>query len=274
MKAVLLALASFAGLCFSVPMAITNRQRAVSADKAFVAGKHVWTAREQSAFPQCDLSRASQPVAPTPLPSPDPSIVLREVVIGRGIQVCPLPDASMLGYLRVPQNYTCSSSSASVTPTTIGAVASLFNASCVAAISPDILSILPRLALQLPYPEPLGRPLAVQQLQPSTFDLSGHHYFITNTTPVFDLSSSNLGFVVAHKAASSNAPVNATKGPNDIGDGAVPWLYLTATAATVGPVKEVFRLNTAGGMPPETCLGMPPTFSVQYAAEYWFYGLP
>jgi hypothetical protein len=155
-------------------------------------------------------------------------------------------------------------------------VASLFNASCVAANSPDILSFLPSLALQLPTPDPLGHPMAVQRLQTSNLDLSGYHYFIANMTPAFDLSSSqpsqNLGFVVALKAASSNAPVNATKGPNNIGDGAVAWLYLTAIGATVGPVKEIFRLNTAGGMPPKTCLGLPEAFSVPYAAEYWFYG--
>jgi hypothetical protein len=112
--------------------------------------------------------------------------------------------------------------------------------------------------------------MAAQRLQPGNLVLSGYHYFIANMTPVFDLL--NLGFVVAKKAASSNAPVNATKGPNDIGNGAVAWLYLTATGATVGPVKEIFRVNTAGGMPPKTCLGLAEAFSISYAAEYWFYG--
>jgi hypothetical protein len=184
--------------------------------------------------------------------------------------------ASMVDYLRILQNYTCSSSSVSATPAAVGAVASLFNASCVAANFPDILSFLPSLALQLPYPDPLGDPMDVQRLQLRDLDFSGYHYFITNMTPVFNLSSSqpsqNLGFVVAQKVASSNAPVNATKGPNDIGDGAVAWLYLATTEDTVGPVKGIFRLNTAGGMPPKTCQGLPPAFSVPYAAEYWFYG--
>lgn len=37
-------------------------------------------------------------------------------------------------------------------------------------------------------------------------------------------------------------------------------------------VKEIYRVNTAGGNPPKTCDGMPTTFEIQYAAEYWFYG--
>jgi len=45
-----------------------------------------------------------------------------------------------------------------------------------------------------------------------------------------------------------------------------------ATNGTVGSLKNVYRLNTASGGPPDTCLGMPPAFSVQYAAEYWFWG--
>lgn len=37
--------------------------------------------------PTCDLSRASMPIAPTPLPSPD-GMILEHVAVGRGVQVC------------------------------------------------------------------------------------------------------------------------------------------------------------------------------------------
>lgn len=52
--------------------------------------KHIQIARQDGTAnpPTCDLSRAVQPVAPTPLPAPDPSWKLKEVVIGRGVQVC------------------------------------------------------------------------------------------------------------------------------------------------------------------------------------------
>jgi hypothetical protein len=38
--------------------------------------------------PTCELANAVMPVAPTPLPSPEPGLILREVTIGRGVQVC------------------------------------------------------------------------------------------------------------------------------------------------------------------------------------------
>lgn len=51
----------------------------------------------------------------------------------------------------------------------------------------------------------------------------------------------------------------------------MPWLKLTARSGATGNLEEVYRVNTAGGNPPATCAGMPATFEVQYAAEYWFY---
>lgn len=72
----------------------------------------------------------------------------------------------------------------------------------------------------------------------------------------------------------SSAPTNATKGQNGVGNGAVAWLYLNTTNATQGDVRAVYRVNTAGGNPPETCEGSDAVFSVQYAAEYWFYSKP
>ena len=53
--------------------------------------RHIQIARQDGSVtspPTCDLSRAVQPVAPTPLPTPDPSWTLSEVVVGRGVQVC------------------------------------------------------------------------------------------------------------------------------------------------------------------------------------------
>jgi hypothetical protein len=169
------------------------------------------------------------------------------------------------------QNYTCAVSSPQYTPVAIGAVASLYNASCIAANYPDILSALPSLALQYPLP-----PSPSSTLTPANIDLSGHHYFITDTTPVFNLNASTdpaqqLGLVVSSKAAMSNAPANAIKGQNGVGNGAVAWLYLNTTSATQGDVRAVYRVNTAGGNPPKTCEGSDAVFSVQYAAEYWFY---
>lgn len=52
--------------------------------------RHIQLARAEGTSanpPTCDLSKAQQPIAPTPLPTPDPSWTLTEVVVGRGVQV-------------------------------------------------------------------------------------------------------------------------------------------------------------------------------------------
>jgi hypothetical protein len=51
--------------------------------------QHIAEARKQPGFPappSCDLSKATLPVAPTPLPSPD-GLKLAHVAVGRGVQV-------------------------------------------------------------------------------------------------------------------------------------------------------------------------------------------
>ena len=69
------------------------------------------------------------------------------------------------------------------------------------------------------------------------------------------------------KIADIKAPASSNKGP--AGTGAVDWLALTAKNGSVG-LKEVYRLETAGGAAPANCTNTS-MISVQYAAEYWFY---
>lgn len=145
------------------------------------------------------------------------------------------------------QNYTCADSTAASVPAPIGAVATLYNVNCLAASFPDILATLPAMALQYPVDQP-----------PKHLTPAGQHYFQGPTTPVFDMG--DVGFTIVKKAAAVPAAVPAAD---------VAWLELEHVSA--GPIQEVYRLNTAGGSPPANCLGSPSTFSVQYAAEYWFY---
>ena len=151
----------------------------------------------------------------------------------------------------------------------MGAVARFYNTSCIAANYPELLPIMPNLALQYPLPTDPDAPL-----EPADLTLSTHHYFSNTSTPVFAFdapTSPDLGRVFAQKVNSSLAPSNAVAGANGVGNGAVPWLYLTARPDTIGDIKAVYRCNTAGGSPPATCAGQPSAFSVQYAAVYWFY---
>lgn len=73
------------------------------------------------------------------------------------------------------------------------------------------------------------------------------------------------------------APSGSSVGSD--GSSAVPWLKLEVVGQGVvggqqgGGVKEVYRVNTAGGNAPSSCEGrVGSTFEMQYAAEYWFFG--
>ena len=93
-------------------------------------------------------------------------------------------------------------------------------------------------------------------------DNIGIHYFVDTTTPAFVING--LGTNIMKKSNSTNAPNNT--------NGDVAWLKLDAPSTAVSNmVKEVYRLNTQGGSQPSNCSGMPPTFEVQYAADYFFY---
>jgi hypothetical protein len=184
--------------------------------------------------------------APTPLPPPSDGLLVKHVAIGRGTQ-----------------NYTCGTNETAA-PVAIGARASLYNATCLAAAYPDVLSMLPRLALQFNLTD-----INQASLAPSNLQISGHHYFTNLTTPTFNLdtSSMNLGIAPAAKNSSTPAPADAPIGQYGVGHGAVAWLKLLATEGATGNLQEIYRVNTAGGNPPATCAGMPEAFEVQYAAE-------
>lgn len=184
--------------------------------------------------------------SPTPLPAPAVGATLKHVVIGRGTQ-----------------NYTCDTTNSTAIPVAIGAVATLYNATCVAATSASVLATLPNFILQFNLNTDPSRP------NPANLLVSGLHYFTASGTPFFDLDTTEtkIGTLPCGKNASAPAPADAMKGQGGNGNGAVPWLRLTAKDGATGNLEEVFRLNTAGGSPPATCDGMPATFEVEYAAE-------
>lgn len=192
----------------------------------------------------------SHPPAPTPLPTPDSSLTLTHVAVGRGTQ-----------------NYTCDLSNSTAIPVAVGAVASLYNVSCIAASTPSLLAHIPSIALDLPVPS------STDPSSPAYQDLSGHHYFLNATTPYFNLDTDthSYGTGAFKKVNSTNAPSDAVKGVNGSGDGAVAWLKLVAKDPNGQVLQEVYRVNTAGGNPPTSCSGMTAAFVVQYAAEYWVY---
>ncbi|PVI07219.1 hypothetical protein DM02DRAFT_609193 [Periconia macrospinosa] len=168
----------------------------------------------------CNLSETPQPS--NTLAPPGADLTLALIAVGHGTQ-----------------NYTCANSSAATTPAAIGAVASLFNASCAVADNlPELGTIIEDTAS------------------------IGTHFFVDNTTPEFDIIG--LGETQAKKVEAVPAPSAAD----------VPWLRLEAQQqGTTSPVKQIYRLNTKGGVAPTNCEGRAAgeTITVEYEAQYWIY---
>jgi hypothetical protein len=157
---------------------------------------------------------------------------------------------------RGTQNYTCADSTAASVPVQVGAMASLYNATCLAAQAPALLAMLPGIALAWPLP-------AVTDPAANAF-LSGQHFFLDKTTPYFSLDTAQHTWGTAACTKS-----NASPAPNAAKD--VPWLKLTVKNADGCTLSEIYRVNTAGGVAPANCAGQGPTVFVDYAAEYWMF---
>ncbi|KAI9857653.1 MAG: hypothetical protein M1813_008073 [Trichoglossum hirsutum] len=203
----------------------------------------------------CDLSIAQLPhKGESPkLPDPSPGLKLSRVVLGRGTQ-----------------NYTCNAGS-SDKPAAGGAVAILYDSSCLASYHPSLLHELSGAFLQVQSStEYLAA--AILQRMSSEHIVAGHHYFSGPTTPVFDfrVKDGDKDVFCGKKATNVSPPDWSIKGKNNEGDGAVDWLKLDTVDGTSG-FKEGYRMVTAGGNPPPTCKDKPAAFEVDYAAEYWFY---
>ncbi|OAA66178.1 hypothetical protein ISF_04016 [Cordyceps fumosorosea ARSEF 2679] len=199
----------------------------------------------------CDLAKAVMPTLPG-LPSPAPGSQLRHVAVGRGTQ-----------------NYTCDGNPSSK-PKAVGAVATLFNVTCLASKYPDVSGHIPGMAVHFDFDASASAAAAADtsdRLGPATLLVSGHHYFTAAGVPFFDLGGQ--GHIPCAKNASADAPSTATVGQK--GEVAVPWLRLLATKDATEGLGEVFRVSTAGGSPPDTCKDLNGPFQVEYAAEYWFW---
>ncbi|PLB38536.1 uncharacterized protein BDW47DRAFT_105011 [Aspergillus candidus] len=194
----------------------------------------------------CDPSSIALPSHASGLPPPDDQKPAY-VAVGRGTQ-----------------NYTCADSTSNSKPEAVGAVARLYNATCIAANYPDVIHTLPGLAYKLTLP-----PGDADPLPPANIDLLGYHFF-ESKVPIFDLDttvSRKFGVARTKKVSDIDAPSDAIQGEN----GAVAWLYLETVDGTIGGYSGVYRVDTVGGSAPKTCEGMESSFTVQYAANYYLY---
>lgn len=181
------------------------------------------------------------------------------------------------------QNYTCDTSNPNSAPVSMGAVATIYDTFCIATRFPDIQRLLPDISLQLSLPANVtGTPTSV----PAVLDYTnrgviiGHLYNLNASTLVFPMDTHENGFfgrVNSVILESADAPSWAPTGQGTLGVGAASWQYYGAYNGTIGKVptgnvQNVYRINTAGGQAPSTCIGQAAEFGIEYAAEYWFWG--
>ncbi|KAL9944561.1 hypothetical protein D7B24_006941 [Verticillium nonalfalfae] len=219
----------------------------------------VQASRYTTRAPSCDLSQARMPIAPEPLPPVSEGLTLKHVAVGRGTQ-----------------NYTCDVGNATAVPQAAGAVASLFNVSCIAVAYPDLLALIPKVSMQFNLStEPLLPGANNHRLGPSNAVFAGDHFFYDAKTPYFHIREGDREIGDTYCGLNSSTPAPAASAVGQRGEKAVAWLkLLTKDGRTAGDIQEIYRLTTAGGSPPSSCAGQPESFQVQYAAAYWFYAGP
>jgi len=161
------------------------------------------------------------------------------------------------------QNYSCSTAG---TYTSIGAVATLYDASCVYNA---ITSITAKTSTSA-----VAKVAAAKAALGSSPLVLGHHYFVTNPTgaagvsPKFDFTSDSQSgnpnaYVVTAKTGDIPAPQDPTTN--------VDWLELKAIAGQGDLAEYAFRIYTVGGQPPTSCTPGSAPIAVPYAANYWFF---
>jgi len=171
------------------------------------------------------------------------------------------------------QNYTCTASTGKYA--SVGAVAELFDASCLAESQSLFNGILDDVFDA--WDSNAAKPFTIQQVEGAISKsfasplVLGQHYFVTNpftgsgVSPVFDFRAASQkgnpnAFVLANKTGDLPAPTGAQD---------VDWLELTEAEGSLA--KTVFRINTKAGQPPASCTPGSAEITVKYAAQYWFF---
>ncbi|KAF7332934.1 hypothetical protein MVEN_02399300 [Mycena venus] len=166
------------------------------------------------------------------------------------------------------QNYSCSSTTS--TYTSIGAVASLFDISCletqpqfatIQTTAFNVWSKIPSSVSATSIDSTVGAPF-----------LLGFHYFVpspsgTGISPKWDFTSTGsfagdaTAYVIGAKVGDIAAPTGSTTN--------VDWLALNGIQGSLA--SKIFRIDTVGGQPPTSCVPGSAPISVKYTAKYFLY---
>ncbi|KAK0192728.1 hypothetical protein F5146DRAFT_516675 [Armillaria mellea] len=184
------------------------------------------------------------------------------LVLPQGVNLPP-PPSEPPTYVTVgvgTQNYTCSEAG---TYTSVGAVAAIFDISCLYG-TPSFDSIQDTVLDAWEKSDWSSSPDISDK-----HSLLGEHYFITNPitgtgiSPKWDFTATTgnpEAFVVANGTATSPAPT----GSQD-----VAWLFLKKLLGSLA--DEVYRTDTRAGQPPASCTPGSEPITVKYSAKYWFF---
>ncbi|KAJ7096866.1 hypothetical protein C8R44DRAFT_683640 [Mycena epipterygia] len=163
------------------------------------------------------------------------------------------------------QNYTCSSSTLKYTST--GAVASLFDISCMdttvafTTVQTDAVTAW-NAAPADTSADSIGATIGAPTVL-------GYHYFVTSPTgtgisPKWDFTSTTgdaAAFVIGSKVGDIAAPTDSATN--------VDWLALDNLQGSLA--SQIFRIDTVNGQPPTSCVAGTADISVKYTAKYFLY---
>ncbi|KAF8811117.1 hypothetical protein BYT27DRAFT_7184495 [Phlegmacium glaucopus] len=199
--------------------------------------------RHYNAVQHCDISKVQLSLPPNRTAFSTPTSPLSFLMLGVGVQ-----------------NYTCSTAG---TYTSAGAVASLYDLSCISQ-SP-IFDDVQDMAYMLWKASPEnGHP-------PEVASFMGSHFFITSPSgtgisPVWDFrAGAAKGNPNAYVLAAKIADVPAPTGPQD-----VDWLQLKSVSGSLA--TQIYRTDTREGSAPTSCTPGSAPISLRYVAKYWLYG--
>jgi hypothetical protein len=182
-------------------------------DDASLSIKTQWLLLEALKFTQCDLSHVSGPplneTQHTQLSPPNAGLSLKFIGLGRGTQ-----------------NYTCANDSASSVPAANGALATLYDASCIAtAADSTLLKRFPDSIVHDSGDSLAWNAYAADKVKGSQNEslFLAVHYFRNATTPFFDFrdfGGANQDWMAAVSQENVSAPADSSI------RGSVPWLKL------------------------------------------------